>query len=139
MAKLEIELRDGKELVITEKASHKSKHKFYAVGMEMMVDNKLESVAGVMKDLDSNAYWLLWSLIEIRNYSTNISVFSMANFDAALKARGVRGYKELRDKKLVVKVKRSHYMINPDFIKPDFNVYNDCKMVWEKLLGGSEE
>lgn len=134
MAKLEIELCDGKELVITEKTKHKSKHKFYAVGMQMMVDNKLESVASVMKELDSNAYWLLWSLIELRDYSNNVAVFSMAELDAALKQRGVRGYRELRDKGLVMKIKRSHYMINPDFIKPDFNVHSQCKLVWDGLV-----
>lgn len=139
MAKVQIEVKEGRELVITEKASHKTKHKFYAVGMHMKVDDKLESIATIMKELESNAYWLLWSLVEVRDYNTNVAVLNMAGLDAALKQRGVRGYKELRDKKLVLKVKRSHYMINPDFIKPDFNVYNECKLVWDKLIVGGEK
>lgn len=139
MAKVEIEVKEGKELVISERVSHKTKHKFYAVGMQMVMEDKLENTATIMKDLESNAYWFLWSLVEVRNYSNNIAVLCMANYDAGMKQRGVRGYKELRAKGLVIKVRRSHYMINPDFMKPDFNVYAECKIVWDKLVKGNEE
>lgn len=132
MAKVEIEVKEGKKLIISEGNINKGKFRFVAMGLTMLDDKHKEIVlAKVMQDLGFNANWLLWCLIEARDYNTNKSKFISTDLSAAMKKRIVRGYEELLNKKLVKRIRPMEYMINPDFILPNLNNYTECKAEWD--------
>lgn len=135
MAKVEIEICDGKEVTISERKKYRHNIKFVALGIMMIDDkNKEIEISRIMQELGFNANWLLWCLIEKRNYNTNVSMFSANELGNDLKKRLVRGHKELSEKNLVIRIKKATYMLNPDVVIPNFNNYAECKNTWLELV-----
>lgn len=135
MARVEIEISEGKEVRISEKKVYKHNIKFLALGVGMIGDKDKEiEISKIMQELDFNANWLLWCLIEKRDFNTNVAIFTANDMSNTLKKRAVRGYKELFSKKLVVRIEQKKYMINPDLVIPNFNNYEKCKIEFKNYL-----
>ena len=77
MARVEIEISEGKEVRISEKKVYKHNIKFLALGVGMIGDKDKEiEISKIMQELDFNANWLLWCLIEKRDFNTNVAIFT---------------------------------------------------------------
>ena len=134
MAVVQITVSADKELVVSERKKVKTKHRFFALGIEMYTPEEVKKTAHIMRDLSVSAHWLMWCLISERDYSTNVVKFEFSEMDSAAKQRGVRGYKELKEKGLVIRIDRSVYMINPNFLLPSFDKFDECKKKWNEVV-----
>lgn len=133
MPQVIVDLRMGEEVVVKTKKRYKTNRKFAAIGLNMISEDKIVSTANIMKELSASANWLLWSLIPIRCIKTNIAEFVITKDTSRDSQRGVRGFKELNMLGLVRKVRKSVYMINPEFIYPDPTMEDYCKEQWNQL------
>lgn len=131
MAEITVKVSDDKEVVVSERKKYKTKHKFIALGMTMYNEDEVKKTAHIMMELSVSAHWLIWNLIAQRDYNNNVVKMELKNLSSAEKQRGARGYKELKDKKLAVRIDKSVFLINPDFILPNFNNYQACKEHWD--------
>lgn len=87
----------------------------------------------IFADLSSAATWLFWNLENGRDHQTNISNFQTSNLTQAEKLKLSRGYKELKEKKLVIRVRNQHYLINPKIILPEFKRYEMIQAEWDRI------
>ncbi len=65
-------------------------------------------------------------------YLTNIALVKMSVLPNADQQKFKKGYKRLSEKKIVGRVKRSHYIFNPSFIIPRF--YDDTLKQWNASI-----
>lgn len=87
---------------------------------------------GVLKNLSSRANWLFWSLVEKRNIFTNEAPFIAKDTTESVKIS--HGYKELKDLKLVCRIKQQLYLINPSVILPKKKYYQIVLTHWNKVI-----
>ena len=87
----------------------------------------------ILKDLSSAATWLFWTLEHNRDKQTNISVLSAKKLTIKEKRKILKGYKELKAKLLIKRIKREHYLINPKALLPEFAAFETVWDTWVKL------
>lgn len=133
MGKLTIEFTQGKEVVVSERNATGHRHRFNAMSINMNTDEGLKNIAMIMRELSVSGNWLVWGLIMARDYNTNLAELVMKGYCSADKQRAVRGYSELKAMGLVLKKGKSVFMINPEFIMPNFNNYDACQAQWLAL------
>lgn len=80
--------------------------------------------------LSKKANEMFWTIVEVKNYKTNIGVLKAANQSERNKISGA--YKELRELDLLRRVKQNHYMINPKAMIP-VKYFPECKAEYERL------
>lgn len=85
----------------------------------------------LFQKMSHSAHWLFWTLAENVNVLNNITVFRAKNNVEAKKV--TVGYKELFDLNLVRRIKRQHYLINPNAVIPHFDYYEEVVKGWRKL------
>ena len=127
------DIDSGHELTVTKKPKRKYKlPPFDGIGGNMRLKTKVEpypNLFGVLKNLSKTATWLFWSLLEERDYKTNIAIFKVDN---PVDARRVsNGYKELALNQLVLRYKQQHYLINPKAYLPEFSEYETVQEMWD--------
>ncbi len=133
MSKLVIELPEDSEVVVSTKKRKGCKHTFIGLRTEMINGTDLVHIAKIMRELSLSANWLIWGLILVRDYNTNLAKLEMKNESSALKQKAVRGYSELRNMGLVLKKGKSVFMINPEFLMPSNAGYEECVKEWNAL------
>lgn len=69
------------------------------------------------------------------NYPTNVAKITGKNYTDSEKQRIKTGFKRLKEKDIVKRVKREHYIFNPQFIIP-FN-YSEAEELWNSISSGS--
>lgn len=90
------------------------------------------NVALTLANLSSAATWLFWNLEHRRDFRTNICKLETSSLTQAEKQKLNRGYKELQEKKLVIRLYKQHYLINPKVILPDLKAYQSIQDDWNR-------
>ncbi len=85
----------------------------------------------VLQYLSPPATWFWWALVKGRNSHTNVSIYRASSNLEAKKI--TKGFTELKEKKLVKRIKQKHYILNPLAIIPDFKEFNSVSSYWESL------
>lgn len=85
----------------------------------------------VLRDLPQHGYWLFWTLAINRSLNNNIALYTPKN--KTEETRVTRGYKVLKALKLVVRLKRGKYLINPKVLFPQKGNYQKVLDPWMTL------
>lgn len=75
-----------------------------------------EHLIDTYQSLSKTTWWFFWELLRHRNYETNTAKFRASSPTEQIKVN--RGYKELFNLNFLVRIKRQHYMFNPQVIIP---------------------
>ena len=104
---------------------------YIRIGKEFIRTNKGkgETVEHVMENLSKGGYWLFFRLSRIRDEKTNIVV--MTPKDATEAQKISRAYKELASHGLVYRLRREHYLLNPDIFLPAPGEYYNVLTEWD--------
>lgn len=131
---LQTKLCQGQELYLGTRQRERTPP-FWKIGGNMSYNRSkfpsFGNLTEVMKEISKGAHWLLWSLLERRDDKTNICVLTPKN--SAETARVARAYKELHKAKLVKRIRRSHYIINPAAFQPRTENYEEVFLKWESV------
>lgn len=101
-----------------------------------MIGNKMKALDVIANFTKPEAMTFI-HLKDNRDYETNYVKFSTSKLSKTDKVVFSNGFKALKEKDLVVRVKKgatSTYMFNPDFIIP--TNYKEAKVEWLKLKEG---
>ncbi|MHA3055821.1 hypothetical protein E0H77_06630 [Acinetobacter sp. ANC 4633] len=140
---LPINLNSGDELVasVTKKRQHHVPP-YFAIGRSTFMNYRLEdgsqkvvegfNMTSILRDLSANATWLFWTLVMERDLNTNIAQFTPIGISEKNKVK--KGYKELEEAKLIIRVKRQTYLINPKAILPKFQDFAQVYAHWTDLI-----
>ena len=138
MAEIITKFSEGEEVIITTQQEQKYRVPFFtALVEEDKIMDELDQGLAVQSAMDQfaklskTAGWFFWTLVKERTKLTNMSVFRAKDNIEAQKV--TVAYQELHDRKLVKRVKRQHYIINPNAILPLFKEYQTVCGVWNEL------
>lgn len=113
-----------------------SKPNYYKVGNGTMNKHNIQSIDFIeeliecSKPAQTVVKWIKKGMTWDRYGDEIIFIVQVLPSSPADKQTLIKGFKELNDKGLVRRVKRSHYMINPHAIITDFNKQ---LIVWNEL------
>lgn len=77
-------------------------------------------------------HWLLWKLIKVRKKDSNIAVFRAKGSVESQKVS--KAYNGLNLLNLVQRIKRQHYLINPNAFLPYHKEYARIVLMWNDLI-----
>ena len=127
----------GKERMIVERINDKQKRpNFLMAGNGKMNKHRIQSI-DLLKELANSSKAGQYLILTIKdgikfdnhNYSPIVRVIGNTSTD---KQYILNGYKELHSRGLVKRVKKSHYMLNPNaLIPPD---YDGALEIWNSIL-----
>ena len=131
VAYLKLEFDERLQVV---KEAKKAKPNYFMVGNGTMNRNKIFGI-DLLRELANASkagQFLLLAIKDGINYSNNYHPVVKVAGETQTELKYLKvGYKELFEKDLVRRVKRSHYMINPNaFIPPD---YESAIEIWDSL------
>jgi len=130
----QITLEDNEVLV--KKKIRAATPNYFRVGNGTMNKHKMESINITKEGMASTkpAQWLINRVMDGVGYDNDYSpiVKVVANSDTEKKYLKL-GYKEMHEKGLVRRVKRGHYMINPNALIP--LDYEEAKEIWDSIEG----
>ena len=87
----------------------------------------------VLLDLTANETRLYKLILEAYNYKTGYSFVDTSNESQSVKTELSKGYKGLKSKGLVKRVKQQTYLINP-CAKIHLELFDELYTVWNKLI-----
>jgi hypothetical protein len=88
-------------------------------------------VPHIFSTLSGKSSWFFWYLAGFREYETNLCDLRKLHMTATERGRVTRAYAELRKEKLVIRVTKGTYLINPKIILPDFPRFD---AIWDKWV-----
>jgi predicted transcriptional regulator of viral defense system len=109
---------------------------YFMIGDGTVNEHKTESINITKEGMAATkaAQWLINSVMDgirhITDYSPVVKVIAETKHQKNMLSAG---YKELYEKGLVRRVKRGHYMINPNALIP--LDYEEAKKVWDSIEG----
>ena len=135
MAEVTTKVEEGEQLVVSVEEKRKYIVPFFAAVVEekkvLGASNVAVCAADQFLKMSKSAHWLLWNLFKDRLKSTNIAVFRAKD---NLEAKKITlAYNELHDLNIIKRVKRQHYIINPNVFLPTFSEYAGVCTVWNGL------
>ncbi len=86
----------------------------------------------LMMEMSSSEQFLFSKVESHMDYKSCVGSCTIARFTQSEKQRVKLGYKKLRVKDILRRIKREHYMINPDFIVPNED-YRMLKSIYKGL------
>ena len=116
------------------KSTSRGTPNFFRVGNGTMNKKKIQSINLLqeMANASKAAQYLLLGITNGIEYSNDYHyVVRVIPNTETQKSYLKQGYKELAQKNLVKRVKRSHYMINPDALIP--LEYEEAKKLWDSI------
>ena len=116
------------------KSTSRGTPNFFRVGNGTMNKKKIQSINLLqeMANASKAAQYLLLGITNGIEYSNDYHyVVKVIPTTETQKSYLKQGYKELVQKNLVKRVKRSHYMINPDALIP--LEYEEAKKLWDSI------
>lgn len=126
---------DGKMLDIIDKRPQVRRPNFYMMGNNTMNRDGIQSVDLIMEaaTLSRPAIvtlsWIRQAIVW--DNRDGVVKFSMSDLTDAQEQQFKKGFKELNDRNLVRRVKRSHYMINPNALIPID--YEAALQIWNSI------
>lgn len=90
-------------------------------------------VMPILKDLSAPATWLFWTLAELRELNSNVCHLRAAVLSSCELNRLKKGYKELKEVQLIIRIKQEYYLINPKVFVPKFEHYESVQKRWDSL------
>lgn len=72
----------------------------------------------LMPELDSNATWLFWKLMGLRNINTNVAVLERKDMTEAEYTKMKRGYLALKTRDVLRRIGHGQYQFNPMYVLP---------------------
>jgi hypothetical protein len=89
------------------------------------------NVPHIFSTLSGKGAWFFWFLAMYRGYETNLCDLRKCHMTTTEKGRVTRAYAELSKQKLVIRVTKGTYLINPKIILPDFSRF---EAIWDKWV-----
>ena len=115
---------------IIDEVKHKSKP-FWRMGKYMGAGKNKKTLSKEMQNISKGASWFFWKLNNIRNEDTNIAV--LIPKDETEKKKVLRAYKELHALNIVIRIKRAHYLVNPEVMGPWGGKEKEVQKMWNLL------
>ena len=84
------------------------------------------------------ALQLLSSLLKVKDSITNVAVLDSTNLTQVEKNKISKGYLELKERGIVIRVKRGVYLINPRLSPPYPEFHDTVYLRWLQLLENKE-
>lgn len=84
------------------------------------------------------ALQLLSSLLKVKDTVTNIAILDSSNLSQVDKNRISKGYLELKERGVIVRVKRGVYLINPRLSPPYPEFHENVYLRWLQLVENKE-
>lgn len=89
----------------------------------------------LLKDMTKDpALQLLSSLLKVKDTVTNVALLDSSNMDQVDRNRVSKGYKELKERGIIVRIKRGVYLINPRLSPPYPEFHDTVYLRWLQLL-----
>lgn len=89
----------------------------------------------ILMTLTQSESWFFWSMDKAKDIETNEVVFSRASCPEAKVSYYPKAIKSLEDKKMIIRIKQNHYLINPNVTMPKFEMYSKVLDKWNSLGG----
>mgnify|MGYP003404686305 FL=1 len=123
------------EIVISTKTKYKKPRPSYTTIGNGMKTRHFQSFPyeKVLLDLTANETRLYKLILEAYNYKTGYSFVDTSNESQSVKTELSKGYKGLKSKCLVKRVKQQTYLINP-CAKIHLELFDELYTVWNKLV-----
>lgn len=128
-----LQLGDGLEIVKSRPKTKKTPN-YYRVGNGTVNRNKIESI-DLLREIANMSKPAQFLVLAIKDGMSWVNGFSpvvritQSELCATHQKYLKKGFKELKEKDLVRRIRRSHYMVNPNaLIPPD---YEEALKVWE--------
>jgi len=99
-------------------------------GNKNMIDSR-----DVFMTMNQSESWFFWSMDKIKDKETNEVIFSRAHCPKEKGSYYTTVIAKLIDKRLILRLKQNHYLINPNVILPTFNSYEKVQAKWVSLGG----
>lgn len=137
---IQTSLPDNEELVITTKQKRKEVVPAYCCfgdNNEFFTrESGYDELFRVFAFMDNAGVWLFWLLQESINRKTNEAVFKVSTTkDKQLLSRG---YKELYNLNIVMRIRKQQYLVNPKVILPTIGYYCSVRDKWDRLKAGGK-
>jgi len=134
-----VKFKKGDRLHITPESVKCKKPPFLGIfGGEYMKENT-KNLLQQLGDMTAAERWFFLLVEKHMDYSTNSACIPSTSLTHSQMNIKTIAFKSLKEKNLIKRIKREHYMINPDIIiplgiKPNGNeIYPDVKDVWDAL------
>ena len=126
---------NDEEIVISTKIKHKKPRPSYTTIGNGMKTRHFQSFPyeNVLLGLTANETRLYKLILEAYNYKTGYSFVDTSNETQSVKTELSKGYKGLKSKGLVKRVKQQTYLINP-CAKIHLELFDELYAVWNKLV-----
>ena len=128
----------GEQVGVTKVA--KKKPNYFMVGNGTMNKNKIYSI-DLLKEMANSTkaeQYLLLAIKDGINYENEYNPVVKVVGDTSTAKQYIKsGYKSLYERNLVIRVKKSHYMINPNALVPID--YEDAIELWNQVKGDTSE
>ena len=131
-------INPGEQVGVTKIA--KKKPNYFMVGNGTMNKNRVYSV-DLLRELANSTkaeQYLLLAIKDGINYENGYAPIVKVIGDTSTAKQYIKnGYKSLYERNLVVRVKKSHYMINPNALVP--LDYEEAMEIWEQAINKSKD
>lgn len=126
---------NDEEIVISTKIKHKKPRPSYTTIGNGMKTRHFQSFPyeKVLLDLTANEVRMYKLILDAYNYKTGYSFVDTSNETQSVKTELSKGYKGLKSKGLVKRVKQQTYLINP-CAKIHLELFDELYTVWNKLV-----
>lgn len=127
---------DDEEIVINTKVKYKAPRPSYSTIGNGMKTRHFQSFPyeKVLLDLTANESRLYKLILDAYDYKTGYSVVDISQETQSVKTELSKGYKGLRGKSLVKRVRQKVYLINP-CAKIHLELFDELYDVWNKIDG----
>ena len=129
----------GEQVTVEEKQKRATKPNYFMIGNGTMNKHKIYGI-DLLKELANSTKAEQFLLLAIKDgicygndYSPIVKVVGETKYQQNMITEG---YKSLSARELVIRVKKSHYMINPNALIPID--YEGALQVWEATVGKQE-
>lgn len=90
----------------------------------------------LMKDLSTDpAIHLIADLIQAKNATTNLAPYDTSTLSPSEKNRVSKGYKDLEERGIIVRVQRGIYLVNPRLSPPYPDYFDSVCLHWTRITG----
>lgn len=96
----------------------------------------LPSIYNVLEKLSQTSLKLFCMLAKVRDYNTNEAVLLRQDLDPKEDSVVNRGYKQLKELNLVIRVRDQTYLFNPDYLIPNLKKEDAIKKRYENSKKG---
>lgn len=89
----------------------------------------------VFKGMNQREHWFLWTLDQLKDPKTNVAILVRSQLSSEDSRAVDHVYATLKEKQVVLRIKKNTYLINPLILLPTFETFETVKAHWYAMGG----